>query len=383
MTSELNRFPNHSMMTLTAEKVRYDLAESVGPDLRLSDVYTQSELTELASLSLEYRSAQGSTDLRGVIARQHNVRTDDVITTTGGMHAIFLCGAVLCNPGDHVLVQQPLFPLTQTALAFNNADVEFFPCRFSNGYRVDVENLALRLKKETSLVCLTTPQNPSGVATPKEDIIKILDAMEQQCPDAFLLVDETYRQASYGHDSAVDSLATLDNRIISCASLSKCHGAPGLRVGWAITRHRQLRQQLINGKFQTIICCSGLDEAVAVRVLQPEQSQFDARCSHLRQGRALVANWVEKHNDQISWIAPDAGALCCVRLDYTKSNTAKTDNAAIAEFHKALPERSARVAPGDWFGDEPEVFRLGFGLLPLNELTEGLEVISNVLERCR
>jgi DNA-binding transcriptional MocR family regulator len=127
MTSELNRFPNHSMMTLTAEKVRYDLAESVGPDLRLSDVYTQSELTELASLSLEYRSAQGNADLRGVIARQHNVHADEVITTTGGMHAIFLCGAVLCNPGDHILVQQPSFPLTQPRLRFTTRIKSFFP----------------------------------------------------------------------------------------------------------------------------------------------------------------------------------------------------------------------------------------------------------------
>ena len=264
----LNRFPDHSMMTLTSEQVRYDLAESVGPDLCLSDILSPEELISLGSLSLEYKPAAGSADLRALLAEQHGVTADDVVTMTGGMLAIFLCGTILCNEGDHVLVQQPSFPLTQTALAFNKATVEGLPCRFAEGYQVNVEDLVSRLTPHTSLVCLASPQNPSGVAIATEEVTQILNAMHERSPNAFLLLDETYRQASYGDNEPVPSFASLDERIISCASLSKCHGAPGLRVGWAITRHKHLRQQLLNGKFQTIICGSGIDEAVALRVLQ-------------------------------------------------------------------------------------------------------------------
>ena len=42
-------------------------------------------------------------------------------------------------------------------------------------------------------------------------------------------------------------------KVISVASLSKCHGAPGLRIGWAITRDAELRRQLVVGKFNTIV----------------------------------------------------------------------------------------------------------------------------------
>lgn len=366
------------MRTLTSEKVRYDLAESVGPDLLISDLFNSSELAQLASLSLEYRSAEGNPELRALIAQQHGVQADDVITTVGGMHAIFLCSAVLCNKNDHVLVQQPSFPLTQSALTFNNADVEFLPCRFEDNYQVDLDNLVSRLKPQTSLVCLATPQNPSGVAIAHDDIIKILGAMQHHSPKAFLLLDETYRQASYDNNAQIGSLASLDERIISCASLSKCHGTPGLRIGWAITRHEQLRKQLINGKFQTIICCSGLDEAVALHVLQRSETLFTDRGKHLLEGRQLVSAWVLKHSDQISWVAPDAGALCCVRLDFALSDKQK-----LAQFYTELQQHSVRVAPGSWFGDEPEIFRLGFGLLPLDELTQGLEAISHALKKLR
>ena len=378
MNRELNRFSDHSMMSLTSTKFSYDLAESVGPDLVLGDVFSTSELSELASLSLEYRSAEGSAELRHVIAQQHNGHADDVITTAGGMHAINLCSEVLCGRGDHVLVQQPSFPLTQRVLAFNHADLEFLPSRFDNGYQVDVEHLISRLTPHTSLICLATPQNPSGVAIAKQDVLRIIDAMKSHSPNAFLLLDETYRQASYGDGKPIDSLASLDARVISCASLSKCHGAPGVRIGWAITQNDLLRKQLLNGKFQTIICCSALDEAVALRVMEYRESRFQNRATHLARGRELVSRWVTKHADQISWVPPDAGALCCVRLD-----CAQSDDVLIAQFHDELHQQSARVAPGTWFGDEPDVFRLGFGLLPIDELAHGLEAASHALKRLR
>ncbi|OED40372.1 hypothetical protein AB833_12235 [Chromatiales bacterium (ex Bugula neritina AB1)] len=374
----MDRFTDSTMMTLTSEKVRYDLAESVGPDLQLSDVLDPADMAAIATLSLEYRSAHGCPRLRQAIAVQHDVDADHVVTTVGGMHAIFLCGSILCNKNDHALVQKPGFPLAQSALAFNNADVELLPARFDNGYQLDIEDCVAKLKSNTSLVCLASPQNPSGVAISKTDILDLLDAMRNRSPGAFLLLDETYRQASYGTDEPDPSLVSADERIISCASLSKCHGAPGLRSGWAITRHEALRQQLISGKFQTVISCSGLDEAVALRVLERSDELLAGRRRHLASGYSTVAGFVAKHSEQLAWVAPDAGALCCVRL-----HPQQFDSARVMDFHRELQGRSVRVAPGGWFGDEPQVFRLGFGLLPVPELEQGLGRIGNVLENLR
>ena len=44
------------------------------------------------------------------------------------------------------------------------------------------------------------------------------------------------------------------------------------------------------------------------------------------------------------------------------------DEAAVARFYAALGRLDARVGNGSWFGEEPRVFRLGFGLLPIAEL---------------
>jgi len=92
----------------------------------------------------------------------------------------------------------------------------------------------------------------------------------------------------------------------------------------------------------------------------------------------MVANRVEAHADALDWVRPDAGALCCVRLNPQRFNSHD-----IKRFHDELGRQSLRVAPGNWFGDEEHVFRLGFGLLPAEQLNHGLEIITDALKSLR
>jgi len=374
-TRSLNRFQANDIISLTEEKVRYDLAESVGPDLALTEVMSAEDYQSLQDLKLEYGTAAGAVQLRTAIAEQHDVHADDVVVTVGGMHAIFLLGLILCNESDHVVVSEPVFPLAASAVAFTGATVGVAACRFDDGYRPDAATLANYLKPNTRLVCLASPQNPSGVAISHATIMQLLNAMREICPDAYLLIDETYRIATYGNEPPVASLVHIDPRIVSCSSLSKCHGAPGLRIGWAISRDRALIEQLILGKFQSVIACSAIDEALALQVLQNSEVVLAKRQRHLAAGLECVKQWVARNTALISLVTPDAGALCCLRL-----NLQKFDLAAVDAFHKTLATHSVRVAPGSWFGDEPHVFRLGFGLLPIAELQHALEIMSHVLD---
>jgi aspartate/methionine/tyrosine aminotransferase len=86
---------------------------------------------------------------------------------------------------------------------------------------------------------------------------RIRRRMQEICPEAYLLVDETYREAAYADDPIAESALALGPKVISVASLSKCHGAPGLRIGWAITRAADLSRQLVVGKFNTIVNRTG------------------------------------------------------------------------------------------------------------------------------
>ena len=78
----------------------------------------------------------------------------------------------------------------------------------------------------------------------------------------------------------------------------------------AITRDASLREQLVLGKFNTVISCSPLDEALALRVLGQRDRIIGERRRHLPAGLARVADWMETNSAYAEWIRPNAGALC-------------------------------------------------------------------------
>lgn len=369
-----NRFPRNEIISLTDEACRYDLAESVGPDLTLGALLPGARPETLGDLAFSYGTAAGNVALRRLIASSHGVEADDVVVTVGGMHALFLLAFILCEPGDDAVIAAPLFPNTRTVLQAARANLAVVPLDFETGYRLDAGRMRQRLTARTKLVSLTTPQNPSGVAIAPAAIEELLRHMTEVCPDAVLVIDETYREAAYGTRPVQPSLIHLDPRIVSTSSLSKCHGSPGLRIGWAITRHAPLREQLVLGKFNTAVSNSTVDEALAIRVLERGDEILAERRRQLQSGFDLTAQLVRQHAHLIEWVAPDAGALCCIRL-----RPDAFDDAAVARFYAALRARDVRVAPGTWFAEDARVFRLGFGLLAIPDFTEALNRLSAAL----
>ena len=370
------RFPNNDIISLIGEMPRYDLGESVGPDLRLSDLLDPSAQPSFGELALGYGSAQGDRRLRTLIADAHGVAADDVVVTVGGMHALFLIAFVLCDRGDEAVTVSPMFPLARNTLDVVGAKIRTVSLSFDRGYQLDAADIGRHLSERTKLVSVASPQNPSGVTTSLKVVRDIVTLMEERCPEAYLLLDETYREAAYGDDAVALSAVGLSQRVISCGSLSKCHGAPGLRLGWAITRDAALKEQLVVGKFNTVISCSPVDEALALLVLARRDHILADRRRRLAEGLALTAHWVRENDAFVEWVRPDAGALCCVRL-----KSAVFDNGAVERFYEGLAREGVRVANGSWFGDEARVFRLGFGLLSRADLEAALTRLSATTRR--
>jgi aspartate/methionine/tyrosine aminotransferase len=371
----MQRFARNEIITLAGGTVRHDLAESVGPDLRLAELLGTDEAS-LDQLALGYATAAGHPELRALVAAEHGVTADDVVITVGGMHALFLAAYILCGRGEQAVIATPVFPPARDTLTSAGAALQTLPLRFDQGYRLDVERLATLLSPQTRLVSLASPQNPAGVALSRDVMTDVLSKMTSHCPEAFLLVDETYRCAAYDNDPVASSAVHLGPQVIVTGSLSKCHGAPGLRIGWAIVRDAGLREQFVLGKFNTVIANSTIDEALALRVLLRAKQIVGARRRMLGDGLARTAAWVARNAALVEWVRPDAGALCCVRL-----RADAFDDDAVERFYAALARLEARVGDGSWFGEERRVFRLGFGFLPSPALDEALDMLTTALQQ--
>lgn len=370
------RFSRNEIISLLDVNRRYNLAESTAQDLTFGEIMDLAGGTAaLSGLKMGYGSSAGLPQLRAAIAALTGVQPEQVITTQGTALGLFLQAFELCRPGDEAVIATPCFPPSRDSLA--GAGVTLRECRltFDRGYRLTAGLLEPLLNERTRLVSIASPQNPSGVRTPLAEIEAILAVMRMKAPAARLFVDETYRDATYGNELPPPSAATLDDAIITGGSVSKAHGAPGLRVGWLTVRDAKLLERLTIAKMNIVISGSPLDETLAAVILDNRETILSVRRSLLETGLSKVAAWVNNQRGAVDWVRPDGGALCCLRL-----NPDAFDAVAVDRFWSALPGSELQIGNGTWFGESPAVLRLGFGYLPISVLPAALDALSKAVE---
>ena len=369
----MRQFPASPITALIDGKPRYYLGESMARDLTVADLLGRDGLASLAEVNLGYGTSAGGPALRALLAARFGVPDDQVLITAGAAGALFLIG-LLCGDGE-ILVGRPCFPPAFDALRGVGAPVVTVQSRFDDGYRIDLDTFAARLSPRTQLVIFASPQNPAGVTITEGEVEQMLAAMSRACPDALLLIDETFREATYGDTPPAASFAGASPRLLTCASLSKAYGVPGLRVGWLTVPDRGLYEQLRLAKFNSSIACGTIDEFLATKVLSRAEQVLAARGAVLAESRGIVERWIKAPAGRLHWLRPQAGAFCCMQLDPGSFGPADIDR-----FHAHLAAQRTQIAPGPWFGDSAHIIRLGLGYEPANKLELGLDVVSAALQ---
>ncbi|WP_081077007.1 pyridoxal phosphate-dependent aminotransferase [Burkholderia pseudomultivorans] len=369
------RFPRNDIISLLDVNRPFNLAESTSQDLTVGEVLDLAGVESIRALKLGYSKSAGADALRDAIARGCGIPAEQVVTTQGAALGLFLLAFEVCRPGDEAVLVAPCFPPCRDSLLGAGVTVREVRSTFESGYRLDLEKIDASLSPKTKLISLASPQNPSGVQTSHADIEKLLGLMARRAPEAVLFVDETYREASYGDAPVIDSVAGLDARIVTGASVSKALGAPGLRTGWLTVADPDLRARLIVAKMNTVISGSVLDETLAAVVLDHREAVLGPRRRLLARALDELADWCAREARRIEWVRPDAGAMCCVRL-----RADALDDDAVSRFWAILPEYALQLAAGSWFGESDRVFRLGFGYLPPERLGDALSALSAALD---
>jgi aspartate/methionine/tyrosine aminotransferase len=369
--SRVTTFAPSPMSTLTDVHCRYDLAESTCPSLTIGEL---ADPAELAALSLDYGTSRGNAELRALLAEGTAVTADQVLTTVGAIESLFLLAQTLCGPGDHVLLATPCFPPTRIVPTGLGATIDTLALSFAESYRLPLDRFADALTPRTRLVSLASPQNPAGVRFTEAELRGAIDAVTERAPDAVILVDETFRESTYGDAPVPASVAGLSPRLVTCSSLSKALGAPGLRLGWLTTTDQELYEHLRTSKFHSTIACSTVDEFLGVRVVRRRAEILAPRARQLGASLAELLAWTREQPVEI--VTPDGGAICCVRLPEAEF----TDD-AVTEFYARLASYDLRVGHGSWFGETDRVFRLGFGNLPPEVFSEALDRLADALKQ--
>jgi aspartate/methionine/tyrosine aminotransferase len=208
----------------TRTKVKYDLALSGILNLPIGELKFGSR-----DLELHRDNAYGYQPLVEALAKHRRVVPENVVTVAGGTSmANHLAMAVLLEPGDEVLIEQPTYDPLLAIAEYLGAHVKRFPRRFEDGFKIDIDALDRQITSRTRLIVLTNMHNPSSALIDNATLRKIGNIANRV--GARVLVDEVYLEAMF--KSAPPSSISFGPEFVVTSSLTKGYGLSGLRCGW-------------------------------------------------------------------------------------------------------------------------------------------------------
>jgi arginine:pyruvate transaminase len=209
------------------------------PDFRTPDPIIDNAVSYLRVGRTHYSPALGEITLRRAVAdletrtSPHPCSKDEVVIFPGATQALYGVLACLLNPGDEIIIPEPMYVGYPGLIHAIGAELKTVPLLADAGFALDIDRIKAAVTPQTRVVLINTPNNPTGSMIDQQT----LRTLAQFCLDAglWLVCDEVYSMITFDqkHRSLRASAEHLDN-VVMVDGLSKSHAMSGWRVGWAI-----------------------------------------------------------------------------------------------------------------------------------------------------
>ncbi|EJM69728.1 pyridoxal phosphate-dependent aminotransferase [Pseudomonas sp. GM55] len=294
---------------------------SIGdPDFDTPQPIVRAAIDSLLAGDTHYPAVRGSQGLRDSIARRHRrnsgqaVDGEHVIVFPGAQCAVYSVAQCLLDPGDEVIVAEPMYVTYEGVFGACGAKVIPVPVRSQNGFRVDPADVAARITPRTRALLLNSPNNPSGASLP----LAIWRELASLCVrhDLWLISDEVYSELLYdGEHISPASLPGMAERTATINSLSKSHAMSGWRVGWVIGP-KPLCEHLVNLSLCMLFGIPDFIQNAAQLALDENLPEVALMREEYRRRRDLLCASLD-HCPGLRTIRPDGGMFVMVDVRQT------------------------------------------------------------------
>ncbi len=234
---------------------------------------------------------------------------DEVMVTSGGIHALYIACQALLEPGDEVIVPDPEWPPSMGNVTAARAIA--VPCRLHEdaGWRYDLRELESTITPKTRAIYINSPQNPTGGVLTRADVEAIAAICRER--KLWLLSDEAYEDVVFDGAEHVSpaSLPDMYDRTISFFTFSKSYAMTGLRLGYLAARDAKLRERMKKALFYTASNISSVVQYGGVGALEGPQDNISAFRNELQARRDLFYAGIREHAATVFSGAPPKGAF--------------------------------------------------------------------------
>lgn len=227
--------------------------------------------------------------LKEALAERYGLDAGNVIVGAGSSELIRLFPEVFVERGDKVLMPRPTFMEYSFACRFMGADIVPFELSAEDGFRPDVDDMLSRLDRGFKALYLCTPNNPTGVALPRSEILRLARGCEER--EILVFLDETLLElmTDEGERSCAGFVEGHPNLFV-IRSLTKSYAIPGFRSGYGLGC-RELVSALDRGRQTWNL--GELEQAVSARLVRE-------RNGYVREAARVLAKERERVHDHLT-----------------------------------------------------------------------------------
>jgi aspartate aminotransferase len=300
-----------------------------------------------------------------------------ILVTNGGKQAIANSFAVLCDPGDEVLVLAPYWTTYPEVIALAGGVPVVITTDVASGFRATIDQLEAARTPRTKVLLFVSPSNPTGAVYPRHEIEAIGRwAVEQ---GLWVLTDEIYEHLVYGgaeHHSMPVLVPELAERCVVVNGVAKTYAMTGWRVGWMI------------GPTDVVTAATNLQSHETSNVANVSQRAALAAVSGDLAAAAAMRDAFDRRRLTIHAMLNEIEGITCLLpegafyafpsveglLGHDIRGHRPTTSAELAEL--AIDEAKVAVVPGEAFG-APGYFRMSYALGD-DDLVEGVSRLAKL-----
>ncbi|MDT2669843.1 pyridoxal phosphate-dependent aminotransferase [Enterococcus dongliensis] len=348
------------------------------PDFDTPSHMVQEGVRSLQEGRTFYTANAGLLELREKISEYLSFRNKvtydpktEVVVTVGGSEAIDLALRIFVDTGDEVIIPQPSFvcyePITQMA----GGTPVTIDLKAENQFRLTPEELESVVTKNSKILILSYPNNPTGGTMDRESLIKIADVVKKY--DLLVISDEIYAELMYDEPfTSIAELPGMRERTIVINGFSKGFAMTGWRLGF-MAGPKVFMEQLLKLHQYTIMTA-------------PTASQYAALAGLKNNWQETVESMRLSYEERRNYLHH---ALETMGLPCYKAKGAFYLFPQISQFGlssgefalKLLEEEKLAVIPGSAFGKSGEGFlRLSYAY-SIYELKEAIQRLERFVAR--
>lgn len=173
-------------------------------------------------------------ELKSAICNFEKINSNNLLLGNGAAEVLFNVVRAV-NPRNS-LILTPTFSEYEEAVNAINGKIIYYKLKEENQFHIQ-DNILNYISKDLDLLFICNPNNPTGVITERELILKILEKAAKD--NVIVLIDESFLDFISEDLSMIRHINDYENLII-IKSLTKFFALPGIRIGYAISRSIKL-----------------------------------------------------------------------------------------------------------------------------------------------